>query len=41
MFIAGLIVRNLTVGRRVRKKYSACKKNGEVYWLDEEPKSPK
>ncbi len=36
-FICGLILRNLTVGRRVRKKYLACKKNGEYFWLDEEP----
>jgi hypothetical protein len=41
IFICGLIVRNLTVGRRVRKKYLACKKNGEVYWLDEAPQTSK
>ena len=36
-FLAGLIVHNLTVGRRVRKAYLACKRAGEPYWLDEPP----
>lgn len=36
-FIAGLVWRNLTVGRRVRKQYLACKHSGEPFWLDEPP----
>jgi hypothetical protein len=36
-FLAGLIVRNLTIGRRVRKQYLACKARGEYFWLDEPP----
>ncbi len=39
-FIGGLILRNLTVGRRVRKKYLECKASGEPFWLDEAPKKP-
>ncbi len=34
-FLAGMIWRNLTLGRRVRRKYLACKAAGEPFWLDE------
>jgi hypothetical protein len=37
LFIGGLLFRNLTVGRRVRKKYLACKRNGVPFWLDDDP----
>ena len=37
-FIARLILRNMTAGRRVRRKYLACKRNGEYFWLDEAPR---
>ena len=34
-FLAGLVWRNLTLGRRMRGKYLACKAAGEPFWLDE------
>ena len=34
-FILGLIWRNLTVGRRVRRKYLDCVRTGEPFWLDD------
>ena len=36
-FIAGLILRNLVVGSRVRRKYLTCKKHGDPFWLDKNP----
>lgn len=35
VFILGLVWRNLTVGRRVRRKYLDCARTGEPFWLDE------
>lgn len=39
-FILSLIWRNLTVGARVRRKYRACKRSGEVFWLDDPAAAP-
>ena len=35
VFLASVVWRNLTLGRRVRRKYLACKASGEPFWLDE------
>ena len=35
VFILGLVWRNLTVGRRVRRKYLDCVRTGAPFWLDE------
>ena len=34
-FLGKLVVMNLTLGRKVRRKYLACKAAGEPFWLDE------
>ncbi len=34
-FLGTIVWRNLTLGRRVRKKYQACKEAGEPFWVDE------
>ena len=35
LFLFILVLRNLTAGRKVRRKYAACKAAGEPFWLDE------
>ena len=35
-FLGILVLRNLTYGRRVRRKYLTCKAAGEPFWLDED-----
>ena len=35
-FLAGMVWRNLTLGRRVRARYLDCKVAGKPFWLDQE-----
>lgn len=35
LFLGTVLWRSLTLGRRVRRKYRACKASGEPFWLDE------
>jgi len=34
-YLSMLVLRNLTVGRKVRRRYQECKAAGEPFWLDE------
>ena len=34
-FLLGMVWRNLTLGRRVRRRYRACMAKGEPYFVDE------
>ncbi len=33
-FLSAFVWRNATLGRRVRRRYRACKVAGEPFWLD-------
>ena len=35
VFLGKMVLMNLTLGRKVRRKYLACKAAGEPFWLDE------
>ena len=40
-FLGALVLRNLTLGRKVRRKFLACRAAGEPFWLDEQrPPAP-
>lgn len=34
LMLAGIAWKNVTVGRRIRRRYLACKARGEPFWLD-------
>ncbi len=34
-YLGMLVLMNLTVGRKVQKKYLTCKASGEPFWLDQ------
>jgi len=36
IFLGMMVLRNLIVGSRVRRKYRACKSAGKPFWLDED-----
>ena len=36
LFLGKLVLMNLTIGRKVRRKYLACRAAGEPFWLDED-----